>query len=727
MELSPIALVLIGLLLAAWTFAAAWIALSARASERQSRTARAAIRRLTRMIDSSPALPLLVRADGRIEGPERLAAWLGFDRLPDFLSELGGGAEDVGLTPAELEQLREAVRRTQKTAAPFAMVVGGGQEGGRSLALRGQLADAAIAPGAALVWWFDFSESQAELVALRAEAERATNDFAALVGLIEVAPMPMWFRGPDLKLRLVNRAYIQAVGAQSAEEVAKGQIELVEPVDGVTAAQVAGRALEKEMAVERVVQATLGGQRLALRVIDLPLGHVGVAGYAVDIEEQERRTRALRAFREAQRSMLDGLSLGVAQFDDERRLIFANDPFRSIFALPPAPELETIPFDRLLDAMRDSGRLPETRDFPAWRRELGDWFTADEPMRADWSLSDGAHLKVVGQPMPDGGLVLVAEDRSEQLALSATRDMLLRVRTAMVDNLFEALAVFAPDGRMQLWNRRFPELWALPDELFEHPPRIEALLQEIGRNLARPLDRVAIGEVVRAATLDRKRRGDQVLLADGRTLVFTGVPLPDGNGLLTALDITGNSLPPPMLAEPEPEPMPEAAGFELPSEIDVATEQFEPEEPGEPEAIELFPFLTTIVREREGAIEERGLTLDLRGSRSSGSVKANPERFARALGILLDTAIAAVPAEQGRIHVALSGSRRSARITISDNGPGMASDQLALVLADRAPGSGASDTARRLALARHLIEGQGGRLELQSVEGSGTTAAIFMP
>src|SRR5690606_35518869 len=124
-------------------------------------------------------------------------------------------------------------------------------------------------------------------------------------------------------LRLVNQAYVLAVGAESSAEVIERQIELVEPIDGFTAAQVAGRALEKEMAIERVVQATLGYQRLALRVSDLPLGHVGVAGYAVDIEEQERQTRALRAFWEAQRSMLDGLSLGVAQFDEERRLMFA--------------------------------------------------------------------------------------------------------------------------------------------------------------------------------------------------------------------------------------------------------------------------------------------------------------------------------------------------------------------------------------------------------------------
>ena len=34
--------------------------------------------------------------------------------------------------------------------------------------------------------------------------------------MIDAAPMPMWFRGPDARLKLVNRAYVQAVGVELA-------------------------------------------------------------------------------------------------------------------------------------------------------------------------------------------------------------------------------------------------------------------------------------------------------------------------------------------------------------------------------------------------------------------------------------------------------------------------------------------------------------------------------
>jgi signal transduction histidine kinase len=780
MELSATALVLLGLLLAAWTFGAVWLVLAAQGRARQANAARGTARRLTRMIEDSPAVPLLVKADGKIEGPERLAAWLGLPQLPGFISELD--AADAGLTADDLEQLRDAIRKTQKTASPFRMVVSP-KGSNKSLAVRGHLADPAVAQGgAALVWWFDFSESQGELARLRAETGRARNDFAALVGLIEAAPTPMWFRGPDMKLRLVNSAYVEAVRAPSAEQAVKDQIELIESVDGLTAAQIAKQAHDQDLPVERIVQATVDTQRRTLRVSDLPLGKEGVAGYAIDIEEMEEQAREFRAFREAQRSMLDQLSIGVAQFDAERRLTFANQPFQRIFALPPSARLDPLEFDRFLDMARDAGRLPEMRDFPAWRRELGGWFTAGSPTEDQWTLGDGTHLRIVAQPMPDGGLSLVAEDRSEQLALSAVRDTLLRTRTATFDSLFESLAVFAPDGRMQLWNRRFPEIWGLPEELLDEHPRIETLLEKIGPRLARPGQRQAIGEVVRAATLDRRQRGGRVQLADGRTLEFAGVPLPDGNGLLTVLDVTDSKKAEDALRERNTAleeadavktrflanmsyefrtPLTSIGGFaellqsgiagdlseqaqdyvaailaavdRLRGQIETVLDLTQSEAgllPLAAEEVELLAFVTQVVREREEAIEEKGLALDLRGDKGAGTIQADKRQLGRAIGNILDNAIRATP-ERGRILVALSRRKQGARIVISDNGEGMKPSELARALDGYRFGADGKPEARRgglgLPLARQLIEAHGGRLDMQSERGAGTTATISLP
>ncbi|MDT0508014.1 PAS-domain containing protein [Novosphingobium sp. MMS21-SN21R] len=779
--LNQTAMVLIGLLLAVWTVGAGWLVLDARRRARRGEAVQRQARRLARMIDESPALPLLVRADGKIEGPSRLAGWLGFDAMPGYLSELDSG--ERGLGEVELSRLSDAVRRAQKTGTPFRMALT--PKGGmRSLAAHGHLADPQVSPGgAALVWFFDFSDSEAELVKLRAETSSAKADFAGLSGLIEAAPLPMWFRGPDFTLRLVNSAYVKAVGAASADAVIAQGIELIEPVDGLSAAQVARQAHSRRVPIERSLLATIKGQRRALRVTDLPLGEEGVAGYAVDIEEMEELIRQFRRFREAQREMLDTLSAGIAQFDDKRNLVFANQPFLRIFAVPQAWVVDTPPFDRVIDRMRDAGRLPEVRDFPEWRRERQSWFLAREPVEEPWHLSDGTHLRVVGQPMPDGGLLMIFEDRTEQLQLSATRDTLLRTRTATFDNLFESLAVFSPDGKLQLWNRRFAADWGLEEAFLATHPRADVLLGQIASQLKRPAQVGTIAQVIQGATLERKQRSGRLTLADGRHLALAGVPLPDGNGMLTVLDITDSQKAEAALRERNAAlveadavktrfianmsyefrtPLTSIGGFAellqsglagqlteqqneyvaaILSSVERLGEQIEnvldlsQSEAGTlplaQEPVEMFPLLTAVVQERAERLSAGKLTLDLRGDKSAGIVTGDPRRLRRAFGQLLDNAIAATP-EGGRILI--EASRKvgaKLQVVVSDNGRGMEAAILARALEGLKVSADGRTVERRqglgLPLVRQLVEAHGGTLELISEPGLGTSAIVVLP
>ena len=784
MDQDRIVPVLLGLLLASWTIAAAWAFVAARIRQHRAETTQRSARRLARMVEESPALPLLVRSDGRIEASPRLAQWLGLEGVPQYLSELDAG--DKGLTAECLAELTQAVLRTQKTAVPFRMVATP-RGSDRSLALRGHLADPQVSPGgAALVWVFDFSDSESELTTLREEASRARGDFAALVSLIEAAPMPMWFRRPDGALRLVNSAYVAAVGGESAEQVVADGTELVEMVEGLSAAHVAMKAAMKGQPIERLVSVTIDNQRRAFRVHDLPLGQEGIAGYAVDVEDLEEMARAFRAFREAQRAMLDQLSAGVAQFDAKRRLTFANRPFQSLFALAPSAMIDPPAFERLLDAARDAKRVPEVRDFPAWRRERAGWFAANETQEEAWPLADGTHLRIVAQPVPDGGLLLIAEDRTEQLRLSAVRDTLLRTRTATFDSLFESVAVFAPDGRMQLWNRRFTADWGLDSDFLDTHPHIEALLGKISPRLRQPSQAKAVGDVVRAATLDRRQTTGRITLADSRILEFAGVPLPDGNGLLTVLDITDSQKAEAALRERNVAleesdavktrflanmsyelrtPLTSIGGFaellqagvggelsddgkeyveaiiassaRLGEQIETILDLSQSEAgllPLASEDIELMPLVRAVVEERAARLSRAGLTLDLQGSNLTGTIRGDRRRLARAFGHLIDNALAATP-RGGRILVQVSRekfeTRQFAQVVVSDDGPGMEEAALARALDGLKVSADGTTLERRqglgLPLARQLIEAHGGTLRLLSEPGQGTAAIVELP
>jgi PAS domain-containing protein len=271
---------------------------------------------LAALVSGSPAQAMLVRADGRIELPRRLGDWLGFRELPRELAELSG--KNTGMLPEDADALGVHVSAAQKAGKPFSLSVRArGSE--RALLVIGERAPQAVnAPGGVVLWFLDATESQDEINRLQREATRLRAAFDALTALIEAAPMPMWYRGGDLRLLMVNSAYVEAVEGKDAEDVVERGLELVEGVG--MGGPLANAAIARDTGEPQTaaMPATIGGARRMLRLHDMPLPTGGVAGFAVDIEELEQARGGLKRFAQAQRAMLDKISAGVAQFGADR-------------------------------------------------------------------------------------------------------------------------------------------------------------------------------------------------------------------------------------------------------------------------------------------------------------------------------------------------------------------------------------------------------------------------
>lgn len=775
-------LFLIALVLALWTGGAIWALVTGLQMRRSAGTARRQLRRLTRLIESGPAIPLIVRSDSRIEGPERVARWLGLDKLPPYLAELS--QEGKGLSRDALDALGAQITTAQKSGAPFSAAVTAARSN-RRLRIEGRLADPqTIAPGAVLLWFYDATDSETRMAALvEAEAE-ARRAFDALSGLIEAAPIPMWFRREDLTLLLVNSAYVEAVGGANAADVVQAGQELVETVDGLTPVAVAARAMEANTASRRTVTTTIAGTRRAMDIVDLPIRGRGVAGYAIDVHELIQARQATERFRDAQRDMLDNLSAGVAQFDSQRRLIFVNQPFVRMFALKPQWLQDGLEFERLIDRMREAGRVPEVRDFPAWRDEKREWFQAAGPSDEVWLIPDGTHLRAIAQPTPDNGLLLIFEDRTEQVQLASARDTLLRVRTATFNNLYEALAVFTSDGRLHLWNTRFGAVWEVDEgELAKHP-RADELLKAIAPRLKRPAQISALREVIRAATLDRAQRAGQLVMKDGRVFDFVGIPLPDSSALFTMIDVSdakrmedalrernealveADAIKTRFLANMSYEfrtPLTSIGGFaellaggvagplseqgqeyaraiidsveRLSAQINMVLDLSQSQAgtlPLKLEPTDIAGLLLEVAKGAAGLAGGRNIALELDIKGEPGSAEVDRARFGQAIAAVVDNALRYTQ-EGGRVLLLGDRFRGKLRIVVSDNGPGLDARAQARALDGvlQADEAGGKPLPKRsglgLPLAKNLIEAHGGRMELMSEPGAGTIVTILMP
>jgi signal transduction histidine kinase len=780
MTADSVPVAIIGILLALWLVGATvaiWVGLSLR---RQSLKTLRQTARLARLLETAPAIPVVVKGDGRIEAADRFSRLMGLSAPATSLTDLGGH-HDAGLTKSDLAQLEDKVRETQRTGKDFVLplVIEGSD---RRLLVVGSIADAVIYPnGAALLWFFDSTENVRELEKRTHESEEARAAFSALAGLIEAAPLPMWHRNPDMKLNFVNRAYVDAVGAEDGTQVVDEDIELIEPEQGRDAASFAADALATGEKAERVVSVTCAGERKQMRVIDIPLGKAGVSGVAIDVQDLTDARTELRELSEAQRDLLNMMSAAVVQFGPDRALNFANLPFQRIFAFRDQWIAEKPEFARVLDRMRENGKLPEVRDFPSWRTEREDWFRTTDPIEENWLLPDGTHLRVLAQPVPDGGMILIFEDRTEQAQLASARDILLRVRTATFDNLFEGIAVFAADGRISIWNRQFAETWGLADEALVKHPRLDELLPLLSKHLKKPSQISILGELVRMTTTNREQRRSKATFADGRIFQIATIPLPDGNALFTMLDMSdglkmeqalrernsalqeADAIKARFLSNMSYEfrtPLTSISGFadllkagiagelndkaveyvdaiissadRLSEQINTVLDYSQGEAgalPIDRQPTNVATLLTEIGSAKADLAAERGVSLHMQLEEASADHALDPKRLGQAVGNIVDNAIR-YHRRGGEVLLFARISDGNLEIVVSDNGPGMDSANLKAILEgqtrNRDDDSGVLQ-GLGLALAKQLVESHGGSFQMDSVAGEGTTVMMRLP
>jgi signal transduction histidine kinase len=117
------------------------------------------------------------------------------------------------------------------------------------------------------------------------------------------------------------------------------------------------------------------------------------------------------------------------------------------------------------------------------------------------------------------------------------------------------------------------------------------------------------------------------------------------------------------------------------------------------------------------------VTLSAEAADSLPAVEVDPARIRSVIGNLLSNAIRHTPSG-GLVTVGVMGSGNEVVVTVTDTGEGIPPELLPHVFERFVKGASSPGSGLGLAIARDIVTAHGGKLEIQSTPGSGTTIRV---
>ncbi|MEJ0042176.1 MAG: PAS-domain containing protein [Rhizomicrobium sp.] len=201
-----------------------------------------------------------------------------------------------------------------------------------------------------------------------------------------------------------------------------------------------------------------------------------VAGVALDVTDSAHAEAQLKLAADAYADMLDRVDTAIAVFGTDRRLAASNKLFARMWDLSEA-WLETHPsLDDIFDRLRETRRLPEQRDFQAWKREHMRLFDADDgELDETWHIAGGSSVRVKAYPYLLGGTYYVFEDISESLRLNTSLHMLSQTQRRDAGHDRRCHGRVRSDGRLKMHNSAFADLWQFEEGELSTEPHLSRI------------------------------------------------------------------------------------------------------------------------------------------------------------------------------------------------------------------------------------------------------------
>jgi len=263
----------------------------------------------------------------------------------------------------------------------------------------------------------------------------------------------------------------------------------------------------------------------------------GTLHFASDANEELRSEQAQKAFIHTFAKTFAQLSVGLAIFDKSRHLSMFNPAFLDMSGLPTNFLSSRPTIDAMFNRMRELGRLPEPKDYTAWREQFSKLLdkSATESHHETWALASGQTYRVTGRPHPDGATALLFEDITAEISLTRRFRNELKTSQAVLDSLADSIAVFSPAQTLIMTNLAYQELWGEDEGVVSGNDLRSALRTWKSKSV--PCDIWSEIERSSIPASNRKPWKTQLTLRDGRHLQCHVAPISGGLTMVKFSDI----------------------------------------------------------------------------------------------------------------------------------------------------------------------------------------------
>jgi len=344
------------------------------------------------------------------------------------------------------------------------------------------------------------------------------EELALLRQITEAAPLLLWREGAQGQVTWANDAYLKRV-----TEAGEGTT-MTWPLPALFPRAEAGPARRTGLPVPtgaRGGAAQAGGQ--SWFDVTRVRGEDGMLVYALPADEAHQAERTKRAFIQTLTKTFATLPIGLAVFDRTRRLQMFNPALTDLTGLEPEFLLSRPGIEGFLNRMRDKRVLPEPRDYRSWARRLLD-IEASGPggeFEETWTLGSGQTFRVSANPHPDGALAFLIEDITSETHLTRNVRAEMETSQAVLNQLDDAIAVFASNGELLLTNSAFTQLWTLEGEESLGAVTLPEALANWREAGGEPAFWAQVAALARPGSGDGAPLAGSMTLADGEVLRVT--------------------------------------------------------------------------------------------------------------------------------------------------------------------------------------------------------------